>query len=167
MPLPAPSLRSYPKASLSGVERNETDRLKASLFDLAPDGVCHAVALAWNAVGSYPTFSPLPLGPLGTLERFVFCGTFLHPFGRPGVTRHPVLRSSDFPRPDGETPPAAITDLLPRGIIEGKLGKIQWMKPGRKGLFGKVPVDSLVGQLIGPFIEFPEDVRKPNHFQPG
>ena len=107
-PLPVPSLRSYPKAPFSGLEKSEADRLKASLFDLAPDGVCHAVALAWNAVGSYPTISPLPLSPLGTLRRFIFCGTFLQPsphnqrplrLGRPGVTRHPVLRSSDFPQP--------------------------------------------------------------------
>src|SRR5207237_832646 len=71
--------RSYPKAPFSGLEKSEADRLEASLFDLAPDGVCLAVTLAWNAVGSYPTISPLPLGPLGASRRFVFCGTFLHP----------------------------------------------------------------------------------------
>jgi len=30
------------------------------LFGLAPEGVCHAAAVAGCAVGSYPTFSPLP-----------------------------------------------------------------------------------------------------------
>ncbi len=109
------------------MEKNEADRFKASLFDLAPDGVCLAVTLAWNAVGSYPTISPLPLSALGALGRFVFCGTFLHPpfGGRLGVIQHPVLRSSDFPQPDGETPPVAITDLLLEGIIKVNGGKIQ------------------------------------------
>ena len=30
------------------------------LFGLAPRGVFHALAIASEAVGSYPTFSPLP-----------------------------------------------------------------------------------------------------------
>ena len=30
------------------------------LFGLAPRGVCHAPDIAAGAVGSYPTFSPLP-----------------------------------------------------------------------------------------------------------
>ncbi len=109
------------------MEKNEADRFKASLFDLAPDGVCLAVTLAWNAVGSYPTISPLPLSALGALGRFIFCGTFLQgPYGpRLGVIQHPVLRSSDFPQPDGETPPIAITDLLLGEIIKVNGGKIQ------------------------------------------
>jgi len=31
------------------------------LFGLAHDEVCHAMSVAGHAVGSYPTFSPLPL----------------------------------------------------------------------------------------------------------
>jgi hypothetical protein len=31
-----------------------------SLFGLAPGGACHAACVAARAVGSYPTFSPLP-----------------------------------------------------------------------------------------------------------
>ena len=30
------------------------------LFGIAPGGACHAVCVATSAVGSYPTFSPLP-----------------------------------------------------------------------------------------------------------
>ena len=41
-------------------ERDKADRLEALLFDLAPDGVCRAVFITEAAVGSYPTFSPLP-----------------------------------------------------------------------------------------------------------
>ena len=37
--------------------------LLGSLFDLAPDGVFRAAVLARGAVGSYPTFSPLPRLP--------------------------------------------------------------------------------------------------------
>ena len=32
----------------------------SSLFGLAPGGVYHAASIAGRAVGSYPTFSPLP-----------------------------------------------------------------------------------------------------------
>src|SRR5258708_6002364 len=41
------------------------------LFGLAPDGVFRASALALGAVGSYPTFSPLPVF-LAKLRRFKF-----------------------------------------------------------------------------------------------
>ncbi len=65
----------------------------ASLLGLAPGGVCHACRVTTTAVGSYPTFSPLPVR---VDRRSFFCGTFqgLPP---PGVTRHPALWSSDFP----------------------------------------------------------------------
>ena len=36
-----------------------------SLFGLAPNGVYRAPAIALGAVGSYPTFSPLPGEPGG------------------------------------------------------------------------------------------------------
>ena len=45
---------SLPAASLSG--RTVSRRL----FGLAPAGVYHAIRVTTNAVGSYPTFSPLP-----------------------------------------------------------------------------------------------------------
>ena len=49
--------------------------LRGPLFGLAPDGVFRASALALGAVGSYPTFSPLP--PLRRRSRggLIFCGT--------------------------------------------------------------------------------------------
>ncbi len=43
------------------------------LFGLAPNGVFRAASLALGAVGSYPTFSPLPQPKPW---RFIFCGTF-------------------------------------------------------------------------------------------
>ena len=45
--------------------------LRGPLFGLAPDGVFRASALALGAVGSYPTFSPLPVS-LAKLRRFKF-----------------------------------------------------------------------------------------------
>ena len=51
---PAPS-SSLPAASFS---RWTTFR---RIFGLAPAGVYHAASVAGNAVGSYPTFSPLPV----------------------------------------------------------------------------------------------------------
>ena len=46
-------------------------QLRGPLFGLAPDGVFRASALALGAVGSYPTFSPLPVS-LAKLRRFDF-----------------------------------------------------------------------------------------------
>ena len=60
--------------------------LRSSLFGLAPDGVFRASALALGAVGSYPTFSPLP-ELLAKPGRFIFCGTFRRHASRRGLPR--------------------------------------------------------------------------------
>ncbi len=59
-------------------------REDASLFALAPGGVCRAVPVTGNAVRSYRTVSPLPRAPLGAVRRSVLCGTVLRvtPTGR-------------------------------------------------------------------------------------
>ena len=60
----------------------------ASLFHLAPNGVCHAIDVTADPVSSYLAFSPLPRSRLPTerpkvlrespmARRFVFCGTVL------------------------------------------------------------------------------------------
>ena len=79
---------SLPAASLSRW-------ILSPLLGLAPAGVCRAAHVATSAVGSYSTFSPLPLS-----RRFVFCGTFRHDdhSSCPGVTWQPYPRSPDFPR---------------------------------------------------------------------
>ena len=53
------------------------------LLGLAPGGVYHAVPVAGDAVRSYRTLSPLPVGPKPD-RRFAFCGTFpgVAPAGR-------------------------------------------------------------------------------------
>ena len=56
----------------SGKDRNSCEPTPP-LFGFAPGGVCRAVPVAGSAVGSYPTFSPLP--PTHR-RRFVLCGTF-------------------------------------------------------------------------------------------
>ena len=79
------------------------------LFGLAPRGVCHAGDITAAAVGSYPTFSPLPARepcrhPEGfppvchrvTLRRrYLLCGTFrdaaAYATMSPGVTRRIAL----------------------------------------------------------------------------
>ena len=68
----------------------------ASLFGLAPGGVCRAEDVATRAVRSYRTLSPLP-APLarhlgGLLSVALSVGSRL-----PGVTWHPALWSPDFP----------------------------------------------------------------------
>ena len=57
-----------------------------SLFGLAPGGACHAVDVAADAVGSYPTLSPLP--PANG-RRFAFCGAI--PRVAPGGSYPPPL----------------------------------------------------------------------------
>ena len=46
-------------------------RRATSLFGLAPGGACHAADVAADAVGSYPTLSPLPAS---RGRWFAFCG---------------------------------------------------------------------------------------------
>ena len=64
-----------------------------SLFGFAPGGVCPAAPVTGRAVGSYPTFSPLPRRRCGPVPnqtaamqagRSFFCGTFpgVAPAGR-------------------------------------------------------------------------------------
>lgn len=65
------------------------------LFGLAPGGVCNAPDVAIRAVGSYPAISPLPRKRGGMLSVALSLTGFTRP---PGVTRHPALRSPDFPR---------------------------------------------------------------------
>ncbi len=66
---------------LPDASRNQPGRLAwksagvssaSSLFGFAPGGVYHAGPVAGPAVGSYPTFSPLPQAHL---RRFDLCGT--------------------------------------------------------------------------------------------
>ena len=53
-------------------------RYIASLCGLAPGGVCHAIPVTGNAVGSYPAVSPLPRSPFyEAARRFLLCCTFL------------------------------------------------------------------------------------------
>ena len=95
------------------------------LFGLAPRGVCHAIPIARDAVGSYPTFSPLPSAAI--LEdlpkvlpaadhrscghrRFVFCGTVR------GPTVHWHENPSRDSRPDRRPSPLALPGALPNGV---------------------------------------------------
>ncbi len=88
-----------------------------SLLGLARDEACHAGTVASSAVGSYPTFSPLPrnvrgLRPCHRVRRFVFCGALCPrnppwlPFGdrsdpKPGCypASHSIEPGLSSPRP--------------------------------------------------------------------
>jgi len=72
---------TYP-AILPSREGTEQTIRRIALFGLAPDGVCHAVLVAKNAVSSYLAVSPLPAF-LAKSGRFVFCCTF-HPVAGSG-----------------------------------------------------------------------------------
>ena len=94
--------------------------LRGSLFGLAPDGVFRASALALGAVGSYPTFSPLP-ALLAKRRRYLLCGTFRRHASRHGLPRVSVSRPScvGLRRLRGIAPCGVRTFLLPR-IAPGK-----------------------------------------------
>jgi hypothetical protein len=66
------------------------------LFGLAPGGVCHAVPVTRNAGVSYTSVSPLPV--LSRAIGGLFSVALSVALRRPAVSRHPALRSSDFPR---------------------------------------------------------------------
>ena len=68
----------------------------ASLFGLAPSGVCPATAVASSAVRSYRTISPLPVIS-EELTGGIFSVALSVGFHPPGVTWHPALWSPDFP----------------------------------------------------------------------
>src|SRR5204863_3710476 len=55
---PWPLARDWPDATNPGL----SDGPPSPLFSLAPDWVFRAAVVAFGAVGSYPTFSPLPRG---------------------------------------------------------------------------------------------------------
>ena len=61
-----------------------------------PQGV-RPVNIAATAVGSYPTFSPLPASQ--SRHRRLFSVTLLHPYGHRAVNSCGALRCSDFPLP--------------------------------------------------------------------
>jgi hypothetical protein len=70
------------------------------LFGLAPGGVCLAAPVASRAVVSYTTVSPLPV-PSPSRGRVIgglFSVALSVASRRPAVSRHPALRSSDFPQ---------------------------------------------------------------------
>ena len=89
--------------------------LRGSLFGLAPDGVFRASALALGAVGSYPTFSPLP-ALLAKRRRYLLCGTVRRHASRHGLPRVSVSRPScvGLRRLRGIVPCGVRTFLLPR-----------------------------------------------------
>lgn len=74
----------YP--GLTSLSRRWNGPFRDPLFGLAPDGVFPASLLALGAVGSYPTFSPLP-GALANPWRYLLCGTIRWQASRPNHPR--------------------------------------------------------------------------------
>src|SRR5690606_36681171 len=91
-----------------------------SLFGLAPGGACRAADVAADAVGSYPTLSPLPEPKP---RRFAFCGAI--PRVTPGGRYPPPFhrgartfldRSKPPPRPPGRLASARCARMGARSI---------------------------------------------------
>lgn len=70
-----------------------------ALFGLAPGGVCRAAAVAGARGGLLPHRFTLACAPETGAIGGLFSVTLSIASRRPGVTRHHVLRSPDFPRP--------------------------------------------------------------------
>ncbi len=87
---------THPRQRLSPCEAGLAVR-SVLLFGLAPGDAYPAIHVAMDAVGSYPTVSPLPRHhPKIVPGRFAFCGAHVGLL-RLGVTQHPALWSPDFP----------------------------------------------------------------------
>ena len=88
----ADRLERLTRERTSGQLGSSTHADDHSLFSLAPSGVCHASRVTTAPVRSYRTISPLPRNRGGIFSVALSLGS-----PPPGVTRHPALRSSDFP----------------------------------------------------------------------
>src|SRR5450759_1955209 len=115
----------------SGRSRTRSGPLQGFLFGLAPDGVFRASAIALGAVGSYPTFSPLP-NAADKLRRRAVCFLWHCPSERLAtsppacipisgdqVKRHRALGCSDFPPPAcaGSDPPPFQNQAEPNALF--------------------------------------------------
>ncbi len=91
-------LGSVSRQTSSGLPAGHSGRAApAHLFGLAPDGVYRATFVTECAVSSYLAVSPLPVSRrIGTIGG-LFSVALSVAFRRPAVSRHPALRSSDFP----------------------------------------------------------------------
>ena len=92
-------LATYPQDSKAfAFAKAKHTRTAILLFGLARDEACRATSVAACAVGSYPTFSPLP-EPFGTggLLSVALAVSLLSPAVVPVVNRRRVLSSPDFP----------------------------------------------------------------------
>ena len=104
-------------ARSSSLPGSSASHAHASLFGLAPDGVCRAVRVTTAAVSSYLAVSPLPAPILGNIGGLI--SVALSVTSRcPVVNRHPALRSPDFPLGSRFAPLAQrLPDQLPDLII--------------------------------------------------
>ena len=103
--------RKWPAPPLPGLRRTRWDATNpglsdgppSPLFSLAPDWVFRAAVVAFGAVGSYPTFSPLPgVSRLAASRtgRFILCDTVRHGALKrraPSFAGNPALWCPDFP----------------------------------------------------------------------
>ena len=107
-------------ARSSSLPGSSASHAHASLFGLAPDGVCRAVRVTTNAVSSYLAVSPLPdlvsclSQDIGGLLSVALSVTSRCPV----VNRHPALWSPDFPLGARFAPLAQrLPGRLPKSII--------------------------------------------------
>jgi len=98
------SSRRFVTLRSSNLPANDASNVIVCLFGLAPDGVYPAADVATSAVSSYLAISTLPIFAEISCENLggVFSVALSIASRRPAVSRHPALRSPDFPpRPCG------------------------------------------------------------------
>ena len=134
--------------------------IASSLFGFAPGGVCPAVAVTGDAVGSYPTVSPLPLGGSGKPDQGAVSFLWRFPSGCPARALPGTVPSwsPDFPLrrlcPAKATP--RMSHMRVTGVVVGHATRVdaaaiqpsahprprrrrvarQWGRAGRQGLRG-------------------------------
>jgi len=100
---PAPPLLDLRRTRWGATNPGLSDGPPSPLFSLAPDWVFRAAVITFGAVGSYPTFSPLPGAPhlaVNRLRRYILCDTIRHDALKrraPSFAGNPALWCPDFP----------------------------------------------------------------------
>ena len=125
VPLPARS---------SGLPGSSASHAHASLFGLAPDGVCRAGRVTTSAVSSYLAVSPLPALRLGEDIGGLLSVALSVTSRCPAVSRHPALWSPDFPLGAKSLPLFAqrLPGRLPDVIIRPIDGPCIWSGPATR-----------------------------------
>ncbi len=128
---PPPRVRRSARSTEDAAYPRLLDGPPSRLFCLAPEGVCPAAGVAAGAVGSYPTFSPLPCEvPLSRHQagRYILCDTVRHRALKRGARAWREPCTASCPMVSGLSSPNSVG----RGITRALGSKNSERRPGPK-----------------------------------